>query len=325
MKICVAGAGAIGGFFAARLAHAGCAVSVLARGKSLEAIRKYGVRLESEGSRFAEAVRSSDRAEELGPQDLVILAIKAPALPGAAESIAALLGPGTNVVPALNGLPWWFFLDAKGALAGYRLRAVDREGILERAVPVSRVVGCVVYPACFCPEPGLVRHTGGSRIVFGEPGGGSSARVERVAELFRGAGFAAESSEDVRSEIWAKVLGNMCFNPVSLLCGCSTDKLIDDGHVHRLFVAMMEEALALALELGINAAIEPESRLASTRKIGFVKTSMLQDAEAGRPVELEGILGTVVEAARAVGLPVPLLSAVYALSRMRAQVLGLLP
>jgi len=325
MKIAIVGAGAIGGFFAARLSEAGHDVGLLARGKALAAIEKDGVRLESEGRQVTARVRVSGSAAELGVHDLVILCVKAPALPQAAQSIGPLLGAETPVVPALNGVPWWFFLDTAGPLSGHRLRSVDPEGLLERSIPVARVVGCVVYPACTSLEPGHVRHTGGNRIVLGEPRGGESARSRSLAEIFSQSGLAGEASVDVRKEVWAKLLGNACFNPVSLLTGSSTDRLIDDPLVYRLFVAMMEEAIALGRKLGIEAGIEPAPRIANTRKLGFVKTSMLQDAETGRPVEIEGILGTVVEAARAVPFPVPLLDAVFAMSRMRAQVMGLLP
>ena len=325
MKIGIVGAGAIGGYFAGRLAHFGQDVSILARGKTLDAIRAHGIRLESEGQQFNERIKASDRAGDLGVQDVVILAVKAPSLPAAAQSIAPLLGPRTIVVPALNGLPWWYFLASSGALAGHRLGAVDPAGVLEKTVPLASLVGCVVFPACSSPAPGVIKHASGNRIVFGEPRGGSSARVDTLGQIFRDAGFAAESSDNIRQEIWLKLLGNMCFNPVSVLVGCSTDRLIDDPRLHGMMAQMMSEAITLGSALGIHVDIKPEARLAFTRKLGVVKTSTLQDVEAGRPIEIDGILGTVVEAAGAIGCPVPLLSAVYALTRKRADVLGLLP
>ncbi len=325
MRIALVGAGAIGCFFAARLGEAGYEVSLLARGEALAAVGKRGIRLESEGRQITARVRASGAAGELGVQDLVILCVKAPALPRAAQAIAPLLGADTAIVPALNGMPWWFFLDTPGLLSGHRLRSVDPEGTLERALPVSRVVGCVVYPACTSLEPGYVRHTGGTRIILGEPRGEASPRAHALAEMFCKVGLVGEASADIRKEVWAKLLGNLCFNPVSLLTGSSTDRLIDDPLVHRLFVSMMEEAIALGLKLGIDAGIEPRPRIANTRKLGYVKTSMLQDAEAGRPVEIEGILGTVAEVAHAADFPCPLLDAVFAMSRMRAEVMKLLP
>jgi 2-dehydropantoate 2-reductase len=329
MKITIVGAGAIGGYFAARLAHSGQEVSILARGKTLENIRDHGIRLDSEGTHFAERVKASDRAADLGPQDVVIITVKAPALPAAAQSIASLLGAQTSVVPAVNGIPWWYFLNAGGKLAGHRLHSVDPEGATEAAIAAARVVGCVVFPACSSIEPGYVKHASGNRVVFGEPGGdgtgGTSERVTQIAEAFKAAGFGAESSANIRREIWLKLLGNLCFNPVSALMGCTTDRMIDDPRLHALFVGVMTEALALGTALGIPVDIKPAERIAITRKLGAVKTSMLQDVEAGRPLEVEGIVGAAVEAAEAIGHPAPLLSAVYALVRRRADVLGLLP
>lgn len=325
MKITIVGAGAIGSYFAARLAHFGQDVSILARGKTLEAIRTHGIRLDSEGTHFAERVKASDKAADLGAQDVVIITVKAPALPAAAQSIAPLLGPQTVVVPAVNGIPWWYFLNAGGKLTGHRLRSVDPAGATEAAIGAARVVGCVVFPACSAIEPGYVKHASGNRVVFGEPGGGSSERVTKITEAFKAAGFGAESSDNIRREIWLKLLGNLCFNPVSALMGCSTDRMIDDPRLHALFVGVMSEALALGTALGIPVDIKPADRIAITRKLGTVKTSMLQDVEAGRPLEVEGIVGAAVEAAEAIGHPAPLLSAVYALVRQRADVLGLLP
>ncbi len=329
MKITIVGAGAIGGYFAARLSASGQQVSVMARGKTLEAIRTHGMRLDSEGKHFAERVPASDKAADLGVQDVVIITVKAPALPAAAQSIAPLLGPQTIVIPAVNGIPWWYFLEGGGKLTGHRLRAVDPLGATEAAISAARVVGCVVFPACSSIEPGYVKHTSGNRVVFGEPAGDgakvSSARVTQITEAFKAAGFGAESSDNIRREIWLKLLGNLCFNPVSALMGCTTDRMIDDARLHALFVGVMTEALALGAALGIPVDIKPADRIAITRKLGAVKTSMLQDVEAGRPLEVEGIVGAAVEAAEAIGHPAPLLSAVYALVRRRAEVLGLLP
>ena len=325
MKITIVGAGAIGGYFAARLAHSGQDVSVLARGRTLDAIRAHGMRLDSKGKHFAERLEASEKAADLGPQDVVIITVKAPAMPTAAQSIAPLLGAQTTVIPAVNGLPWWYFLEAGGRLGGHRLRSVDPAGATEAAINAARVVGCVVFPACSSIEPGYVKHASGTRVVFGEPRGGTSERVTAIADSFRAAGFGAESSNNIRREIWLKLLGNLCFNPVSALMGCTTDCMIDDPRLHSLFVGAMSEALALGAALDIPVDIKPVDRIAITRKLGAVKTSMLQDVEAGRPLEVEGIVGAAVEAAEAIGQPVPLLSAIYALVRRRADVLGLLP
>jgi 2-dehydropantoate 2-reductase len=324
-KICVVGAGAIGGFIAAGLARAGHDVSIVARGSTLDALRRHGLRFESGAECYSVPVRVSDRAEDLGRQQIVIVGVKAPALSAAARLLPPLLDPETIVLPAQNGLPWWFFLAASGRLAGQRLRSVDADGSIESAIPISQVVGVVVFAACSCPEPGLVRHASGSRLVFGEPGGGESPRVNGLVRLLNDAGFAAEASENIRREIWLKLLGNACWNPVSLLTGASTDRLIDDEAVYRLFIGMMEEMIALGRTLGIETDFLPADRIAVTRKLGNVKTSMLQDVEAGRSVEIDAILGALVETAEAVGFPDRYLGTIYALARMRARVLGLYP
>lgn len=324
MKIGIIGAGAIGGFFAARLAHSGHDVSVLARGASLDALRKGGLRLDSGGASLTVQVRASDDAQTLGAQDVVVLAVKAPSLEQVLPALTAMRTPETVVVPALNGLPWWYFLGASGPLAGHRLGLVDPHGAIERAAPIASVLGCVVFPACSVAAPGHVIHASGNRIVFGDPAGGSSERARTITGAFRDAGFDAEASASIRQEIWLKLLGNACFNPVSMLTRCATDLLIDDPRVHALFVQMMHEALAVGAAIGIAVAIEPQQRLALTRRLGNIKTSMLQDAQAGRPVEIEAILGTLVEVAGASKVPAPLLTAVYALARMHAISAGLL-
>ncbi|OVZ55643.1 2-dehydropantoate 2-reductase [Pigmentiphaga sp. NML080357] len=323
MRIGIAGAGAIGGFLAARLALAGNDVSVLARGATLRAVNERGIRLDSGGVESVARVRASDDPGRLGVQDLVILAVKSPSLPALADRLAPLLGPDTVVLPALNGVPWWFFQPGGGPLAGHRLRAVDPEGRLERAIPADRILGFVVFPSCSCPEPGVVVHASGSRLVVGEPGGGSSPRAQAAAQRLADAGFDASASPNIRGVVWEKLLGNACFNPVSLLTGSATDLLIDDERVNRLFQAMMRELLAMGEALGLPLAISPPERLAVTRKLGHVKTSMLQDVEAGRAVELDSILGAAVEIAGELGMPAPLLETVYALARVRAERLGL--
>jgi 2-dehydropantoate 2-reductase len=322
-RICIVGAGAIGGFFAAGLARAGHDVSILARGNTMDALRRHGIRFQGSTERYSAPVRASDRAEDLGKQQIVIVGVKAPALSAAARLLPPLLEKETIVVPAQNGLPWWFFLASGGPLAGQRLRSVDADGSIEQAIPISHVVGAVVFPSCSTPEPGLVRHASGSRLVFGEPTGGASARVEQFVRLLNDAGFAAKSSDNIRREIWLKLLGNACWNPVSLLTGASTDRLIDDEALYRLFTGMMEEMIALGRMLGIETDLRPADRIAVTRKLGNVKTSMLQDVEAGRTVEIDAILGALVETAEAAGFPDRFLGTVYALARMRARVLGL--
>ncbi|MCB2044475.1 MAG: 2-dehydropantoate 2-reductase [Rhodoferax sp.] len=325
--MCVIGAGAIGGFFGARMAHLGLAdVSVVARGATLQALQRDGWILESGGQRIAAPVRAVPDPSQLPPQDVVLLAVKAPALAGVAARIAPLISPHTLVLPALNGVPWWFTLGRHTLPIAGGLRSTDPDGAIGRAIPVASVVGTVVYPACSSPAPGVSRHHSGSRLVFGAPDadGAAQARLQDLVGWFRCAGFDAEASGDIRTEVWKKLLGNACFNPVSMLTGSATDLLIDDPAIHALFVAMMRETLAVGAALGIDAGIEPAARIATTRLLGHVKTSMLQDAEAGRPVELDAILGALTELGGRAGVPTGTLDAVLALARMRARTFGLL-
>ncbi|WP_426788639.1 ketopantoate reductase family protein [Xanthomonas campestris] len=325
MRVAVVGAGAIGGFLACKLFAAGHNVSVVARGATLEAIRANGLKLYTHDELLTAPVRATTAPEELGIQDMVIFAVKAPALPMAVAAARALIGPQTEIIPALNGLPWWYFLKSTQALSGFRLQSVDPGGVIEKAIPVDAVIGCVVFPSCTVLSPAVIKHVSGSRIVLGEPAGGDSERVETIAEIFRSASFDAHAHDNVREEIWLKLLGNACYNPVSLLVGAATDALIDDPFLHALFIEMMGELLDLGQRLGLSPAIDPEQRIAITRKLGNVKTSMLQDVEGNRPVEIQAILGTVVAAAAQVGVLIPHTRTVYALARMRAATLGLLP
>lgn len=328
-KVCVIGAGAIGGFFGARLAGGHADVSVVARGATLAALQQHGWILQSAGHRTVAPVRAVDNPAALGPQDVVIIAVKAPALAQVAPMVRPLLKPSTLVVPALNGVPWWFTLGMSGLTAPSCLRSVDPQGLIAGAIPTEAVLGAVVYPACASPEPGMTQHHSGSRVVFGEVSQPAdrpaSERLRAWVALLMSAGFDAEASTDIRQEVWKKLLGNACFNPVSLLTGSPTDDLIDDPGIYRLFSSMMTETLAVGRALGLELAIPVAERIALTRKLGHVKTSMLQDAEASRPVEIHAILGAVTELADALGVAAPACETVYALARMRARCAGLLP
>ena len=327
-KVCVIGAGAIGGFFGARLAQGFADVAVVARGATLQALQSRGWVLESGGQRQASRVRAVADPAELGIQDLVVIAVKAYALGDVAHLVKPLLGPDTLVVPALNGVPWWFTQGDNGLALSGRLDSTDPTGAISAAIPAPAVIGAVVYPACSSPEPGVARHNSGSKLVFGEtgavPGTAPTARLLALVAMLKVAGFDAETSTDIRTEVWKKLLGNACFNPVSLLTGSATDLLIDDPGIYRLFGAMMVETLAVGAALGLNPGIEPAQRIAITRKLGNIKTSMLQDAEAGRAVEIDAILGAVAELGRKVGVATATLDTVYALAHMRAKTFGLL-
>lgn len=329
MKVCVIGAGAIGGYLGVKLAESGAQVSVLARGKTLQAIQTRGWILEEEENRLVAKVKASSDPQSLGVQDVVIIAVKAHALADIAPMVPSLCHEETVVIPAINGIPWWFSQGMARYGLPARLDSVDPEGVIDKAIESRRVLGSVVYPSCYSPEPGVSHHSSGTRLVLGEIalpaiGGGSSERLARVVALFNAAGLAAEQTDAIRRAVWEKLLGNVCFNPVSLLTGSSTDLLIDDPRVYDVFVALMNEVSAVGAALGLDVSVSPPQRLAVTRKLGRVKTSMLQDAEASRPVEVQAIVGAFVEVARALNIETPIASTIYALARMRAQTFGLL-
>ena len=325
-KVCVVGAGAIGGFFGARLARGFADVSVIARGDTLSALQSQGWILESGGKREAAPVRAVPNASELGIQDVVLIAVKAQAVHQVAPTVKAMIGPQTIVLPALNGVPWWFTLGNHGMPVQGPLTSTDPLGTIANAIPIRSIIGTVVYAACSSPAPGVTRHNAGSKVVFGDPnataGSAASERLASLVALFRSAGFDADASADIRTEVWKKLLGNACFNPVSMLTGTATDVLIDDPAVHALFVTMMQETLAVGGALGIDPGIEPAARIAATRKLGNVKTSMLQDAEAGRAIELDAILGALSELGHRLQVPTATLDTVLALARMRATTAG---
>lgn len=323
MKVCVIGAGAIGGFFGAKLAQGHARVSVVARGATLEALRARGWILEAGGERTAAPVQAESDPTLLGPQDVVILAVKSQALEAVAPLVAPLLGPRTVIVPALNGVPWWF--TAGNAAYSKRLESTDPRGLIAAALPAERVLGAVVYPSCSTPEPGVTRHGSGSRVVFGEPGGGASDRLTAWVDFLRGAGFEAEASADIRTEVWRKLLGNACLNPLSLITESATDDMIDDPAMHGVIAGMMGEILQVGKALGLKVDISVPDRIALARKLGHVKTSMLQDLESRRPVELDAILGALLELAAGVGVAAPACGIVYALARRRARALSLMP
>jgi 2-dehydropantoate 2-reductase len=325
-RVCIVGAGAIGGFIGVQLAHGGVAVSALARGATLAALRGQGWTLETGGARIHAEVRAEEDPSALGVHDVVVLAVKAYSLAGVVPRLAPLIGPSTAVVAVLNGVPWWFTDARAGLPVQGRLHSADPDGTLAAALP--DVIGGVIYAPCSALAPGVIRHTGNKRVVLGEttqpPGAPVTQRVTSLVELMRHGGIGADATSDLRTEAWKKLLGNVCFNPVSFITGTTTDALIDDPQVHALFVTMMEETMAVGHALGLDAADDPVARIAQTRKAGRIKSSMLQDAEAGRPVELDGILGTVIELAEKLGIATPACRMVYALAHRRAATFGLL-
>jgi 2-dehydropantoate 2-reductase len=327
-KVCVVGLGAIGGFVAHRLVEGGQPVSALARGATLASVRRRGLVLrdasDPERGR-AVSIAASDRPAELGPQDLVILAVKTTALPSIPASIGPLLGPDTVVLSAMNGVPWWFFHGLGERWRATRLDATDPGGALAAAMPPERVVGCVVHMSASSPEPGVVRHAAGDRFIVGEPGGASTARLDAVAALLRGGGLQAETSSRIELDVWLKLWGNATMNPVSALTGATMDVILDDALVRRFVSDAMSEASRIGEAIGLPIEMTPEERHVITRRLGAVRTSMLQDVEAGRPIELDALVAAVCEMGRLTGVGTPNFDALLGLTRLMARTRGLLP
>jgi len=324
MKVCIVGAGAIGGLIGAKLAAAGRAdVSAVARGATLAALDEHGWRLRSAAGLVQAPARAREHAADLAAQDLVIVAVKGPALAQVAVAIAPLLGPHTLVMPAMNGVPWWFCHGVAGFSGP--LASVDPAGVIDAAIAFERVVGCVVLASATSPEAGLVQQHWGQGLIVGEPRGGKSERVERVAEVLAHAGLDVTHSADVRHDIWYKLWGNMTMNPVSALTGATTDRVLADPLVRAFCQAAMREAGAIGARIGCPIAETPEDRHRITAKLGAFKTSMLQDVEAGRAIELDAIVGAVHEIGQRLGIETPNVSAILGLTRLFATTRGLYP
>jgi 2-dehydropantoate 2-reductase len=323
MKISVVGAGAIGGFLAVRLAAAGHDVSVVARGAHLQAIRAHGLRFVGEdGSTLAQPVQATDRIAALPPQDVVILGMKAHQVPPVAADLPALLRPDTTVVTTQNGIPWWYFHKSGGPYEGRAIESVDPGGVIARHIPVQQVVGCVVYPACDMPEPGLIRQIEGNRFPVGEPDGSDTPRVRALAEALRAAGFKSPVLADIRSEIWLKLWGNLSFNPISALTHATLADICSHEPTRLLARKMMLEAQAIGEKLGVRFKVDVDRRIAGAQAVGRHKTSMLQDVEAGRALELAALVQSVVELGRITGLPTPTIEHVHALAALLQQSLA---
>ncbi|GEJ59336.1 2-dehydropantoate 2-reductase [Anaeromyxobacter diazotrophicus] len=312
MKICVVGAGAIGGLVAVKLARAGEQVSVVARGAHLAAIRERGLTLLEGGREEVARVAATDRLAELGPQDLVVLAMKAHQLAPVAAELPALCGPETVLLTAQNGIPWWYFAKYAGPLQGARLESVDPGGVIAAHLDVERVLGSIIYPAAEIAAPGVVRHVEGNRITVGELDGRETPRLGRVAEALRAAGFKTRVTGDLRSEIWVKLWGNCTFNPLSALTHATLAGIIRFPATRALATGMMREAQAVGEKLGARFGVSLEKRIAGAEGVGEHKTSMLQDVESGRALEVDALLGAVLELARLTETPAPHLAAVHA-------------
>jgi len=322
-KVCIVGAGAIGSWIGTRLGRAGCAVSVLARSATLQALQQHGLRCREDGQDHAVAVAASADAAALGAQDLVVIAVKAPALAAVARAIAPLLAPHTVVLTAMNGVPWWFFHGFGGAYEGTALSAIDPQGEIAAAIPAAQVLGCVVHASCALLGPGHAQHHFGQRLIIGESSGQATARAQQLQALLARAGFEAELSAQIQKDIWYKLWGNMTVNPVSALTGATTDLILGDELVRDFISRVMLEAREIGARIGIPIAQQPEDRHAVTLKLGAFKTSMLQDVEAGRPVELDALVTVVRELGARTGVPTPYTDVLLGLARLQARVRGL--
>jgi len=317
MRIGIVGAGAIGGWLGVKLAAAGHDVSVLARGATLAALESAPWRLETADGAIEARVTASADPAVLGVQDLVVIAVKGPALGEVAPALTALIGPGTIVVPAMNGVPWWFLLAGAGACGPTALASVDPDGAIAAAVPLGSIVGSVVHVSASVPAPGVVWLKSGNRLILGEPGGGTD-RLSPVADMFEGAGIDVERSASIQKDIWYKLWGNMTMNPISVLTGATCDLILDDALLSGFVLRIMEEARAIGQRIGCAITERGEDRNEVTRRLGAFKTSMLQDAEAGRRMEIEQLLGAPQEIARKLGIETPNLDGLLGLIRVFA-------
>jgi 2-dehydropantoate 2-reductase len=322
-KVCIYGAGASGGWIGVKLSQVGCQVSVVARGATLQALQQNGLQLQEAGEQHTVAVQASASSAELGVQDLVIIAVKAHALRDVALQIAPLIGPNTVVLTAMNGVPWWFFHGFGQALAGTQLAAIDPTGEIDQAIPTAHVVGCVVHASCSVDAPGVIRHHFGNGLIIGEPIGVQTKRVEQLATLLTEAGWKASVSAQIQKDIWYKLWGNMTVNPISAITGATTDLILGDELVRDFVSRVMLEAKEIGARIGIPIDQQPEDRHAITLKLGAFKTSMLQDVEAGKSVELDGLVTVVKELGTLTEVATPFTDALLGLARLHARGRGL--
>ena len=329
-RVCIYGAGAIGGWLGVALARAGCELSAVARGQTLAALQHNGLTLVHGQERETVAVNAQQDPAALGMQDVVVIAVKAPSMPDVARAVAPLLGPQTLVLTAMNGVPWWFLAGGVDAgLRGLQLRAVDPQGEIARAIPTGQVLGSVVHASCSLDAPGVVRRHFGNSLIVGEPmalpGDAPTPRLLALAELLRAGGIEVRLSDNIQRDAWYKLWGNMTMNPVSAITGATTDRILGDELVRNFITAVMLEAREIGARIGLPIADSPQDRHQVTLKLGGFKTSMLQDVEAGKPVELDALVGAVREMGAMCGMTTPFTDALLGLTRLRAQQLGLYP
>ena len=319
MKVLIVGAGAVGAYIGARMNRIGLDVTLVARGAQLSAIRERGVEVQSAAGNFQARPKICGSLEEVGPADVVFLGVKAHSLPPLAPRLKAVLGRDTTVVSTQNGVPWWFFENFGGNWNGLRLERVDPGGVIAAAIEARRVVGSIVYFSTEVIAPGVIRHIEGNRISLGEPDGTRSERIRQIADALVASGLRAPVTAHIRNEIWVKLLGNLAFNPLSALTGATLGQMVRDPDVSNLAREIMREAQAVATRLGLDLPVSIEQRMEGARKVGEHKTSMLQDLEAHRPLELEAVVGAIVELGFKLGVPMPHTQTIYSATKLLAE------
>ena len=322
MRICIYGAGAIGGYMGALLSQSGADVTLIARGPHLQAMQQNGLRIIAAGEESITHPACTDDPAEAGPQDYVIITLKAPSVTGVLSAMQPLLGKETCVVTTTNGIPWWYFYGLKGPWENHRLESVDPGNRQWDEIGPERVVGCVAYPACEISEPGVIRHVEGNRFTLGEPDGEKSERCMRLSKALIGAGLKSPVRSEIRNEIWVKLWGNLCFNPLSVLTHATLDVIATEPGTRAMARSMMLEAQAIGEKLGVRFGVDVEKRIDGAAAVGAHKTSMLQDLEAGRTMEIDALPGAVKELGQLVGVATPAIDLVLALVRQRARVAG---
>ena len=323
MKVCVFGAGAIGGYMGAKLLAADAEVTLIARGPHLKAMQENGLRLIEDGTETVLRPRAVEDPRVAGAQDYVVISLKAHSVPGVVPAMQPLLGPDTGVVWAVNGVPWWYFYGHGGPHDGRRLASVDPGDVQWDGIGPGRAIGCIVYPACEVPEPGVIQHVSGDRFTLGEPSGEKTARIEAFSAALIAAGLKAPVRPRIRDEIWVKLWGNLCFNPISALTHATLDVIATDPGTRALARAMMVEAQAIGEALGVKFPVSVDKRIDGAAAVGAHKTSMLQDLERGRPMEIDALVTAVQEMGRLTGVATPHIDAVLALVQQRAEAAGL--
>lgn len=322
MKICIYGAGAIGGFMGAELADAGIDVSLIARGPHLEAMQSNGLTLIRDGKKRVTHPTATDDPAKIGVQDYVVITLKAHSVPGVVDHMQPLLGPNTAVVTAVNGVPWWYFYGAEGKYKDKRLGSVDPGNKQWDGIGPERAIGCVVYPATEVSEPGVIQHIEGNRFTLGEPDGSRSDRIQALSKAFIAAGLKAPVRPRIRDELWIKLWGNLSFNPISALTGETLEGICNDTATVAVVRRMMVEAAEIAESLGVKLSVDVDKRIAGAKAVGAHKTSMLQDLERGRPMEIDALVSVVQELGQLTGIPTPTIDAVLALVKQRARLAG---